>query len=142
MTVARLDRLLVDTGFLVAYGLRNDPFYSAADRFLKHYKGALVTTAPVIVETCFFFGAAGRRHILEWVHQGSLAVVEVPIAAYPDLSAIIGKYSDREMDLADAALVWLAGESGLRHILTVDERDFGVYRLKGGKRFEVIPWMR
>lgn len=46
------------------------------------------------------------------------------------------------MDLADAALVWLAGESGLRHILTVDERDFGVYRLKGGKRFEVIPWMR
>ena len=46
------------------------------------------------------------------------------------------------MDLADAALVWLAGESGLRRILTVDERDFGVYRLKGGKRFEVIPWMR
>lgn len=137
-----MDRLLVDTGFLVAYGLRNDPFYSAADRFLKHYRGALVTPAPVIVETCFFFGAAGKRHLLEWVHQGSLAVVDVPVAAYPDLSAIIGKYSDREVDLADAALVWLAAESGLRRILTVDESDFSVYRLKGNRRFEIVPWTR
>jgi hypothetical protein len=24
----------------------------------------------------------------------------------------------------------------------VDESDFAVYRIKGGKRFEVIPWMR
>lgn len=137
-----MDRLLVDTGFLVAYGLRNDPFYAAADRFLKHYRGALVTAAPVIVETCFFLGAAGKRHLLEWVHQGSLAVVDVPVAAYPDLSAIIGKYSDRKVDLADAALVWLAAESGLRRILTVDEKDFSLYRLKGGKRFEIVPWMR
>jgi predicted nucleic acid-binding protein len=137
-----LDRLLVDTGFLVAYGLRNDPFYSAANRFLKDYKGDLVTAAPVIVETCFFFGPVGKRHLLEWVHQGSISVVDVPVASYPDLSAIIGEYSARDMDLADAALVWLAVETGLRRILTVDERDFGVYRLKGGKRFEVIPWTR
>lgn len=137
-----MDRLLVDTGFLVAYGLRNDPLYSAADSFLKHYRGALVTVAPVVVETCFFLSAAGKRHLLEWVHEGSLAVVEVPVAVYPDLSAIISKYADRDVDFADAALVWLAAESGLRRILTVDESDFAVYRIKGGKRFEVIPWMR
>lgn len=137
-----MDRLLVDTGFLVAYGLRNDPCHSAADRFLQNYKGDLVTASPVIIETCFFFGPAGKRHLLEWIHQGSLSVVEVPVATYPDLSTIIGKYSDRDIDLADAALVWLAGETGLRRILTVDERDFEVFRLKGGKRFEMIPWMR
>ncbi len=137
-----MDRLLVDTGFLVAYGRRNDPFYSAADGFLKHFRGTLVTAAPVIVETCFFFDPQGKRHLLDWVHEGSLAVVDVRVAAYPELSTIIGKYSDRRMDLADAALVWLAGESRLRRILTVDESDFFVYRMKGGKRFEVIPWMR
>ena len=136
-----MDRLLVDTGFLVAYGKRNDPFYFQADRFLRGFRGALVTAAPVIVETCFFFGPQDKCHLLDWVHEGSLAVIDVPVATYPDLSAIIGKYADRKVDLADAALVWLAGESGLRRILTVDERDFSVYRLKGGKRFEVIPWM-
>jgi hypothetical protein len=27
-----------------------------------------------------------------------------------------------------------------RSILTVDERDFDVYRLKGDKRFDVVAW--
>jgi len=66
----------------------------------------------------------------------------VPVEAYPELAKTIAKYANRDVDFADAGLVWLAGETGLRRILTVDERDFGVYRLKGGKRLEVIPWMR
>ena len=37
--------------------------------------------------------------------------------------------------------VWLAGESGLRRILTVDRADFSAFRIKGGKRFELIDWM-
>jgi len=41
---------------------------------------------------------------------------------------------------SDAVLVWLAGRFGCRAILTVDLRDFGVYRLKRGKRFEVVKW--
>ena len=51
-----------------------------------------------------------------------------------------GKYASRKLDLADAALVWLAGESGLRRILTVDRADFSAFRIKGGKRFELIGW--
>ena len=66
----------------------------------------------------------------------------MPVEAYPALTKTIAKYANRDVDFADAALVWLAGETGLRRILTVDEHDFEVYRLKGGKRFEIIPWMR
>lgn len=40
----------------------------------------------------------------------------------------------------DAALVWLADDSGLRRILTVDRSDFSLFRLKGGKRFDVLDW--
>jgi hypothetical protein len=36
------------------------------------------------------------------------------------------------MDLADASLLWLAQQSGIRRIATLDRRDFGVYRLPGG----------
>lgn len=137
-----MDSLLVDAGFLIALGRRSDPLHQNARAFLRDYSGKLVTVAPVIVETCFFFESTAKLELLEWVHIGGMAVAEVPVPAYPDLAAIIRKYGDRKVDFADAALVWLAAESGLRRILTVDERDFGVYRLKGGKRFEVIPWMR
>jgi len=44
------------------------------------------------------------------------------------------------LDLTDAALLWLAGEAGLRAVLTLDEKDFEVYRLKGGKRIEIVRW--
>lgn len=135
-----MDRLLVDTGFLVAYGRAEDPLHGQADRFLKDFAGGLVTVAPVIVETCFFFNAPAKQRLLEWAHEGSLAVVDVPVSSYPDLSATIGKYASRKVDLADAALVWLAGESNLRKILTVDRADFSIFRLKGGKRFNLIDW--
>ncbi len=37
-------------------------------------------------------------------------------------------------------LVWLSEESGLRRILAVDRSDFSLFRLKGGKRFDVLDW--
>jgi predicted nucleic acid-binding protein len=44
------------------------------------------------------------------------------------------KYDDLPMDLADASLVWLAGELGIIEVITLDETDFGIYRLPGGQR--------
>src|SRR5450759_2452517 len=55
-------------------------------------------------------------------------------------SPSIRKYADRKIDFADATLVWLANHTGMRDILTVDEADFSVYRLKGGKRFVLMKW--
>ncbi len=42
------------------------------------------------------------------------------------------QYGDLPMDLADASLLWLAQQSGIRSIATLDRRDFGVYCLPGG----------
>jgi predicted nucleic acid-binding protein len=135
-----VDRLLVDTGFLVAYGRATDPLHSKADAFLRNFEGSLVTVAPVIVESCFFLNTRAKQLLLEWAHEGGLAVADVPVAAYPDLSATLGQYASRKLDLADAALVWLSEETGIRKILTVDHGDFSLFRLGGGKRFELIGW--
>jgi hypothetical protein len=37
------------------------------------------------------------------------------------------------MDLADASLIWLAETRGVLDILTLDRRDFGIYRTTRGK---------
>jgi hypothetical protein len=44
----------------------------------------------------------------------------------------------RDMDLADASLLWLAHESGLREIMTVDVKDFARYRLPGGDALALL----
>ncbi|HXV12368.1 MAG TPA: PIN domain-containing protein [Burkholderiales bacterium] len=135
-----MSSVIVDTGFLVAYGRAGDPLHAKADLFVKHFDGDLVTVAAVIVETCFFLNARAKQRLLGWAHEGSIAVVDVPVVAYQDLATTLAKYAGREVDFADAALIWLAEETGFREILTVDETDFSVFRLKGGKRFQLIDW--
>ena len=135
-----MDRLLVDTGFLVAYAKKHDFLHPKADRFLSKYRGALYSVSAVIVETCFHLDSASKQHLLDWVKEGSLAVVEVPVSAYAELAGTIGKYSDHNVEFADAALLWLADKSGIRRILTTDRRDFHVFRFKDGKRFDLISW--
>ena len=132
--------VLVDTGFLVSLFRPADRLRAQARECLLANRHPLVTAAPVIVETCFLLDATGKGRLLEWVQRGALAVAEVPVSVYPEIGTIIRKYADRNIDFADAALVWLANHSGMRDILTVDEADFSVYRLKGGKRFALMKW--
>lgn len=47
------------------------------------------------------------------------------------------------MDLADASLVWLAGEIAVTDIVTVDDSDFATYRTVSGKPFRnLLPARR
>ena len=131
---------LVDTGFLVALFRSRDRLRAAARDHLRAYSYPLATVAPVIVETSFFLDARSKVNLLEWIVRGGLVVAEVPREAYSDIKVLVLKYADRDIDFADAALIWFSGVSGCRSVLTVDERDFGIYRLKGNKRFDIIAW--
>ncbi len=47
-------------------------------------------------------------------------------------------YDDREVEFADASLVWLAGRRGTTLIATTDFDDFETYRLPNGKPFKLM----
>ena len=44
----------------------------------------------------------------------------------------------RDKNLADASLIWLGHETGLREIMTIDVKDFARYRLPDGDALEVM----
>ena len=49
------------------------------------------------------------------------------------------KYSDLPMDFADATLVCLAEESGISNIVTLDHKDFSLYRTSDNQGFNILP---
>jgi predicted nucleic acid-binding protein len=55
------------------------------------------------------------------------------------ISAIMKKYRDIRIRLADAALVHLGARDGLDTVFTLDRRDFSVYRLPRGRAFRILP---
>ena len=136
-----MERVLVDTGFLVALGRARDPCHDAAVKYLRSNTIPMVTVAAVVVETCHFLAVDARARMLDWMASDGPAVVDVPPAGYPDLARTLERHRDRDIDFADAALVWLAEQTGQQAILTVDAGDFSRFRLKGGKRFRLIEWM-
>jgi uncharacterized protein len=136
-----LSRVLVDSGFVVALGRRSDRRHSAAVAYLKRSDEQLVTVSAVVVEACFFLTARAKRELLRWIAEGGIHVTEVPAPHYGELGAIIERYATRDIDFADAALVWLADQTGIRRILTLDAVDFSLFRLKGGKGFDLVEWV-
>jgi len=93
------------------------------------------------VEASHFLGALHRYQLLRWIAQGAVVIFPFSQENLLDMVALMKRYTERprtEMDLADASLVWLAAETGVTTILSLDVRDFSRYRLPDGRAFEIL----
>lgn len=83
-------------------------------------------------------GWSGQEALWEFVSRGQLEVADIPALSRDRVRTLMAKYRDTPMALADATLVALAEERGLRRIFTLDD-DFAIYRIAGRRRFELLP---
>lgn len=128
-------RWLVDSGPLIALFDRDDAHHQSVKAFLQNHAARLLTTWPVLTETCAVLPAACVQDFLTFVERGGAGVVDLPAEAVSTIRALMDKYADRPMDFADASLVVLAVRLETDTILSLDA-DFTVYRLPGKKRFK------
>lgn len=102
---------------------------------------SLSTTWPCIVEASHLLDVPRRYTMLRWVAAGALSVFPVDPETLDELVALMTQWTERprtEMDLADASLVWLANDTGVARVMTLDRRDFSRYRLSDGRAFEIL----
>jgi uncharacterized protein len=133
--------LLLDTGALVTLLDRSQKSHAEYSRFFAEWKHPLASTEAVLTEATHLLGGlrGGRQACLEFFLSGGAFLVPTTRAALRRSRELIGQYSDLPMDYADATLVVLAEELGSNLIFTTDKRDFTVYRIKGRRRFEILP---
>jgi hypothetical protein len=127
-------KLLVDTGPLVAWFNRRDNHHARAATFFGEYRGLLLSTWPVVTEVCHLVPPHVALRFMQWLAGGAMRLVDVPDERKRDIAALMERYVDRPMDVADATLVWLAEAASVHDIITVDQADFSVYRTVSGKR--------
>ena len=127
----------VDTGFLVALFAQDDPLHDSATQYLKTLaRIKLYSILPVVVEACFFLDTHGKTALLQWIERGAMRLHEVTVEDFSAIRELIEKYSNIAPDFTDAALVALAIKHDITCILTVDQRDFSIYRFPDGSQFE------
>jgi predicted nucleic acid-binding protein len=134
---------LLDTGPLVALFDRREPAHERARQAIRRERAAPVTTAPVLTEAFHLLSqaSAGSRALREFLRTGGLMVWNFDGRGLLRAIELMETYADQPMDFADASLVVAAEVLGTRRVLTLDERDFAVYRARHGHRalpFQIV----
>ncbi len=134
-------RVLLDTGAFVALLDRSERNHKQCVEFFKNFEGQLLTTEPVLTETIYLLGpsAKAQKVSIEFILKGGTVLVPQSLESLSRVKVLMDKYSDIPMDFADATLVVLAEETGIREVFTLDRRGFSVYRIHGRKTFKIWP---
>lgn len=119
---------ICDTGPLVAYLNRNDPYHSWAVTVMRQVSSPMLTTEPVLTEVAYFLRAdrVAVDPLFELIERGALRLDLQIAAQWPRLHTLMLRYD--QMDLADASIVVLSERRPRSQVLTVDRTDFSIYR--------------
>jgi predicted nucleic acid-binding protein len=128
---------LLDTGPLVSFLAAGLEHHEWAVEQWKALRPPLLTCEPVLTEAAFLLKREGRDAdaLFALLERGVIRVAIAVEKEQGDLRALMRRYRNRPMSLADACLVRLSEIHSNAEVVTLDG-DFRIYRRHGNK---VIP---
>ena len=133
--------LLLDTGALVSLLDRSQKHHQVFAEFFREWDRPVLSTEAVLTEATHLLGGfpGGRQACVDFFLSGGALLVPATTASLRRCRDLVRQYADLPMDYADATLVVLAEELDTHLVFTTDRRDFAVYRVKGRRRFDILP---
>ena len=130
---------LLDTGPLVSLlgsGLKHDSW--ACEQW-KLFRPPFLTCEPVLTEAAFLLKREGSEAdpLFALLERGVIRIALDIQEEQADLRALMHRYRNRPMSLADACLVRLSEVETTGEVFTLDS-DFRIYRRHGNKIIPVL----
>ena len=130
---------LLDTGPLVSFlgsGLKH---HSWSCEQWKFFRPPLLTCEPVLTEAAFLLKREGREAdpLFALLERGVIRIALDIQQEQSDLRALMHRYRNRPMSLADACLVRLSELETTGEVFTLDS-DFRIYRRHVNKMIPVL----
>jgi predicted nucleic acid-binding protein len=128
----------MDTGPLVAYFDERDAYHDWAIETFSSLDLPAITCEAVLTETCFLV-ARTRQSAVRVLDRVLRKEIRLGLSLREELAAVralMDRYANVPMSLADACLVRLAEMTGLP-ICTLDS-DFKIYRARGRRNLALI----
>ncbi|MGB7444889.1 MAG: PIN domain-containing protein [Coleofasciculaceae cyanobacterium] len=133
---------VADTGFVVALLNRSDTMHGVVTSlYAQHQQIFLPQT--VLAEVAYLVGRyAGTATVVAFL--GGLSASRFRLVALIDedvmrVAAILEEYEDSRIDFVDASVMAVAERFGSKTILTLDQRDFRLFRPRHCDSFEILP---
>ena len=134
--------ILLDTSGLLAALDGSQSQHREAAASLAEARPPLLLSPFVLAELDYLIasrvGPTARASLLEEVERGAYLIETMNGADVARAHAIIQRYADLQISLADASIVVLAERRRVHDVLSLDERHFRVLTNRG-KSFRLLP---
>jgi len=133
---------LCDAGPLIALIDHRQPARARCVEALPSIEPPLLTTWACLTEAMYLLGREGgwiyQEQLWSMLASGTLELFLLDATDAPRCQALMARYQNVPMDLADASLIVLAEHVGVRRVFTLDS-DFYIYRTADGGALDIIP---
>jgi predicted nucleic acid-binding protein len=119
---------ICDTDPLLAYLNRNDPYHEWVDALFKRVRPPMLLCEAVLTEVVYFLreDRLSIDPVFQLLERDAIRLDFDLSAHWARIRTLMLRY--RQMDLADASIVVMTELHARSQVLTIDRRDFGVYR--------------
>jgi uncharacterized protein len=135
--------IVLDTSGLLAALDADQRYHEPARRVLQSDRGPFFLSPFVLAELDYLLltrvGPQAEAALLREVAEGAFELVPFLAEDVADAVALIERYGDLKIGLADASLAVIAARVRTTRILTLDERHFRSIRPLWGRAFTLLP---
>jgi uncharacterized protein len=135
--------LICDTSGLLAYFDASDAHSAQVAEVIEAETGPFVVSPYVVAELDYLLatrrGVQAELAALTELSGGAWDLPSLEPADLRNACAVVDRYRDQEIGIADASLVVLADRYRTDRLLTLDHRHFRVVRTTSGKSFKLLP---
>ena len=135
--------MIVDTSALLAFFDTDEPDHRAVSTVLGEATEPLAVSPYVIAELDYLVASrldvAAELTVLRELTGGAWDLPAIGGEELVKARAVIERYADQTIGVADASNVILAERYRTRTIVTLDHRHFDVLRPLNGGRFRILP---
>jgi uncharacterized protein len=127
---------IADTGFIVAFGNRDDSHHAWAKQVARKLTEPLLTCEAVLAEAAFHLRSSA--YVLSLVVDEMLQVEFDMAENMVQLVELAGRYLDQQPDLADLCIIRMSERYPKHTVITTDQRDFRVYRRNKREAIQIL----
>lgn len=135
--------MIVDTSALLAFFDTDEPDHRAVSAVLDGATEPLVVSPYVVAEVDYLvasrLGVSAELAALRELTGGAWDLPAIVVGELVQARAVMERYADQNIGVADASNVILAARYRTRTIVTLDHRHFDVLRPLDGGRFRILP---
>jgi uncharacterized protein len=135
--------IVADTSGLLALFNAREPKHEAVRQLVEMEEEPLAVSPFVVAELDYLaatrLGIDAELDILGELGGGAYELAAIDAGGLSACAAVVERYKDQDIGVADASLVVLAARYRTSSILTLDHRHFDVLRTLDGGRFTLLP---